>query len=533
MLRGTAWLTFANIAGRLLGAVYIIPWYAWMGKVAAPQANALYGMGYTLYATFLVLSTTGINTAISKQIAKYNAIDQEAKGIGLAKQFIGIMFLSGLIFASILYLGAPVLSRLSGAEQTLVPVLRSLTLAVLVFPMMSVCRGIFQGYHHVKPNALSQLAEQLIRVIWMLLTTFYIMKMGSKDYVSAVTQSTFAAFVGMLASFAVLGYYFWQSGLLSKFLKASPIKVQYQESLQLIKETFRTAIPMILTGVAIQLYQLIDQATFVNVLSFLTEDSKERLTVIYAYLSANPNKIVMLIVAVAITIGDVGIPLLTESHIKGDKRGVARLMLNGFQMLTVFALPALMGAILLAEPLYVVFYNPSENLAIGLFIATLAQTFLQCAYFALSPVLHAVNESRAAVRYFYYGVVVKLLTQLPLLFLFQAYGPVLSTALALLVPSILFYRHLRAVTQFNPNILVRDTALIARNTLLMCVPVFVIYWGLSLVIQPSSRLLATVHLVVGASVGMMVYGYLSLKTRSLDKLLGQRAQRLRDICRIR
>ena len=53
---------------------------------------------------------------------------------------------------------------------------------------------------------MSQIAEQVIRVIWMLMATFFIMKMGSGDYLSAVTQSTFAAFVGMVASFAVLIY---------------------------------------------------------------------------------------------------------------------------------------------------------------------------------------------------------------------------------------------------------------------------------------------------------------------------------------
>ena len=51
--------------------------------------------------------------------------------------------------------------------------------------------------NNLKPYAMSQIAEQVIRVIWMLLATFIIMKLGSKDYISAVTQSTFAAFVGI------------------------------------------------------------------------------------------------------------------------------------------------------------------------------------------------------------------------------------------------------------------------------------------------------------------------------------------------
>ncbi len=37
---------------------------------------------------------------------------------------------------------------------------------------MSVIRGFFQGMNNLKPYAMSQIAEQVIRVIWMLLATF-------------------------------------------------------------------------------------------------------------------------------------------------------------------------------------------------------------------------------------------------------------------------------------------------------------------------------------------------------------------------
>lgn len=531
LLRGTAWLTFANFMSRLLGAFYIIPWYDWMGKFG-DKANALFGMGYNVYAIFLVLSTTGLNTAVSKQIAKYKTLDQEEEGLGLAVQFFLLMLVSGGVFALVLYLGAPLFSSWSGADETLVPVLRSLTLAVLVFPAMSVLRGIFQGYNTVKPNAFSQLAEQLIRVIWMLVTTFFIMKMGSKNYVAAVTQSTFAAFVGMLASLAVLGYYLWKEGLLGKLLHLSRQMVFSTQRLKLVKETVRSAVPLIVVGIAVQAYQLIDQVSFIHIMSFFTGESKERLSVVYAYLSANPNKIIMLIVAVAIAIGDVGIPLLTEKYHKGDKPGVARLMLNGFQMLLVFALPAVVGAILLAEPLYVFFYGPSENLALGLFILTLMQTMIQCCYFAIFPMLYAVDEIGSAVRYVGLGFLVKLLAQVPLIWLFKAYGPVLSTGLALLVSLWLMYRHLQLVTRFNPRVLVRSSLRIGWNTLAMAVPVLlvVLFWGK--VLPPTNRWTSLLFLVTGASLGGLVYTYFSLKTRTLDKLIGARADGLRRLFRI-
>ena len=56
--------------------------------------------------------------------------------------------------------------------------MRSLSLAILIFPAMSVIRGYFQGLNDMKPIALSQIYEQVVRVIWMLVFTFMIMKLG-------------------------------------------------------------------------------------------------------------------------------------------------------------------------------------------------------------------------------------------------------------------------------------------------------------------------------------------------------------------
>ncbi len=97
--------------------------------------------------------------------------------------------------------------------------MKSLALAVLIFPSMSVIRGYFQGLNQVKAYAMSQLLEQIVRVIWMLAATFAIMKLGSHNWQNAVTQSTLAAFIGMLGSYAVLFYYLQKSSsnLFNKF----------------------------------------------------------------------------------------------------------------------------------------------------------------------------------------------------------------------------------------------------------------------------------------------------------------------------
>lgn len=526
MVKGTAWLTAGNFISRLLGAVYIIPWYAWMGKHAA-EANALFGMGYEIYALFLLISTVGIPVAVAKQVSKYNTLGSPQKATYLVRKILHFMLLLGAIFAVIMYVGSPLFASLSRGGKELVPVLRSLTLAVLVFPSMSVLRGFFQGFNNLKPYAMSQVAEQVIRVIWMLLTAFFIMKLGSGDYISAVTQSTFAAFIGMFASVAVLVYFLWRYGLLGVLVGREPEGIEV-DTKEILVETVKEAIPFIITGSAIQIFKLFDQFTFGNTMALFTNYSNAELKVMFAYFSSNPGKVTMILISVATAIAGVGIPLLTENFVKNDRVAAGRLVINNLQMLLMFLLPAITGAVILAKPLYTVFYGLPQGQALGLFVASLLQTVILSLYTVLGPMLQALFENRKAMIYFGYGVLAKMVLQVPSIYLFHAYGPILSTAIALLLPIVLMYLEIQKITGFKRRTLRRTSLLVLILTVVMTIFVVLVNWGLSFVIADSNRWTSIFYLIVVGGVGVVVYGVLALKTRLIDKMLGARAQSLRN-----
>lgn len=527
MVRGTAWSTAGNFISRLIGALYIIPWYAWMGKNGA-EANALFGMGYEIYAMFLSISTVGIPVAVAKLVSKYNTLGQSETSIYMVKKILHIMALLGAIFAAIMYIGAPFFASLSHGGEDLVRVLRSLTLAVLVFPSMSVLRGYFQGYNNLKPGAMSQIAEQIVRVIWMLVTAFYIMKFGSGDYVSAVTQSTFAAFVGMFASIAVLVYFLWKDGSLGLIFGKSSTSHLVIDTNALVIETVREAIPFIITGSAIQVFKIIDQFTFGNAMAWFTDYSNTELQVLFSYFSSNPSKVTMILIAVASSIGGVGIALLTENYVKKDRIAAARLVINNIRMLMIFIIPAVIGATILAKPLYTVFYGVPQGQALGLFVVSLLQVIILAIYTILAPMLQALFQNKKAIKYFVYGMVIKLIIQIPFIYVFQAYGPLLSTAIGLIVPIVLMYREIHAITHFNREAVKKSTLLVCILTAIMGVVVWIAYWLLGFILPEGGRATSFVYLVVIGFIGVAVYGSLALLTRLLDKVIGSRADILRQ-----
>ena len=526
MLRGTVWLTASNFISRLLGAAYIIPWYIWMGKHGA-EANGLFTMGYNIYAWFLLISTAGVPVAVAKQVAKYNTKGQEEHSFAMIRGFLKFMSLLGLVFAIIMYLLSPVFANLSGGGKDLIPVMQSLSWAVLIFPSMSVIRGFFQGHNNLKPYAISQIAEQVIRVIWMLLTAYFIMKIGSGDYVEAVTQSTFAAFIGMGASLLVLVYYLWKTGLLQHIIHR-PESDNEIDTKALLWDTIREAIPFIVTGSAIQLFQIIDQMTFSNVMSWFTNFSRSELLVQFSYFSANPNKITMILIAVATSIGGVGIPLLTENYVKGDFRAAGKLVQDNLTMLVAFLLPATIGAVAIAEPLYTVFYGKPDSLALGLFILAMLQTIILGLYTVLSPMIQALFQNRKAILYFGYGVLVKLILQVPFIYFFKAYGPLLSTTIGLMIPIVLMYKEIHVVTKFNRKTVFKRSLLTAILTFIMLVVVLLSALILGFVFKPNGRVTSMIYVTVIGGVGIIVYGGLGLRLRFLDRFIGSKAASLRN-----
>ena len=526
MVRGTAWLTASNFLSRLLGAFYIIPWYAWMGT-HAEQANALFGMGYNIYAVFLLISTAGIPVAIAKQVSKYNALGQEETSYHLLRKILKLTSILGLIFAAIMYLGSPLLAAWSGGGEDLVRVMKSLSWALLIFPSMSVLRGFFQGFNNLKPYAMSQIVEQIIRVIWMLLTAYIIMNIGSGDYVNAVVQSTFAAFIGMIASVLVLVVFLWREGKWQAIFAGNTNDVTV-DTQALILETIKEAIPFIITGAAIQLFQIVDQMFFINTMTSFTSYSNKDLQILYAFLSSNPNKITMILVSIATAIAGAGIPLLTENFVNKDKKAAAQLVVNNLQMLWMVLFPALVGAIILAEPIYTLFYGAPSNTALWLFVGALIQVIFLALYSLLAPMLQALFEPRKAILYFVYGLVVKIVLQIPLIYVFQAYGPLISTAIGLAVPIVLMYRRIHEVTDFNRQGLRRSILLMTLLALIMGVVVAIAAYGLHFAISPTTRLGSVVYIALVGAIGVLVYGFLTLATHLLDKLIGTRAKTLRQ-----
>jgi len=166
-LEGAFIATFAIIFTKILGVVYVIPFYSLIGE----QGGALYGYSYTIYNFFLSISTIGFPLAISKLTSEYNTLNLQNEKLRLFKLSRNCILIFSFICFLVCFLFAPQLSNLiignienGNTIDDVVFTIRMVSFALLIVPVLSITRGYLQGHKYMKEPSLSQVIEQIVRV---------------------------------------------------------------------------------------------------------------------------------------------------------------------------------------------------------------------------------------------------------------------------------------------------------------------------------------------------------------------------------
>lgn len=521
LLKGSAWMTIGSILSRILGAIYIIPWYAWMGKYGN-LANSLTAKSYNIYSLFIIISTAGIPGAIAKQIAKYNALNEYGVGRKLFRHGLALMGVFGIISAACMcFLALP----LSGFNPQEVPVIRSLALAVLIIPILSILRGYFQGFNDMMPSAMSQFVEQLARVIWMLLTAYVIMRVQHGNYVDAVTQSNLAAAIGAVFGIGLLViFHLRHKRTVDPLIAQSNNQVQVSTN-SLLFEIIQQSIPFIIIDSGINIFQLVDQYTFHPMIASFMHVPYDVIEIWYALFGLNANKLIMIVVSLSTAMAVTAIPLLSGAHARRDYRDISRQIGNTLELFLFVLLPASLGMAAISDPLYTIFYGYDRLGAHVLYLSSFTAISLGM-FTVLMAILQGLDENMYAIRYLIFGLVIKAIVQYPMIRLFKVYGPLLATNLGLLAVIAMSLKHLSVKYRWRADRIMRRFIGIASFSIVMFAAVFAAVKLGGLFLSPYRRLSAMLLSGLAVAVGVLVYGVLSLKTGLAENILGSRVTRI-------
>lgn len=199
LAQGTMLLAFTSLIVKILSAVYRVPFQNLVGD----EGFYVYQQVYPIYGIGMTFALTGLPVFLSKVIAEQPTVEEKQK---VTRQLYPFVFwLSFLLFISTL-LGAHWIAHHMGDDE-LTPLIQVVSFVFLLTPVLSIYRGYFQGELYLKPTAVSQLWEQIIRVSVILAAAVYFWSAHITIYQTGALAMSGALAGALVASMILRGYY--------------------------------------------------------------------------------------------------------------------------------------------------------------------------------------------------------------------------------------------------------------------------------------------------------------------------------------
>ncbi|OCT13249.1 hypothetical protein A8709_01070 [Paenibacillus pectinilyticus] len=418
LLKGAALLGGAAVLSKLLGTLQKIP----LQNVAGDAAFGIYNAVYPLYILILFAATAGFPVAVSKFVAERVMEGDHPGARRIVYVSAALLMFAGLVLFLLLYFGSETIAGWIGIHQTATAI-RSISFALLLSPMLAVLRGYFQGYQNMVPTAVSQVIEQLIRVITMVALLLYMVSLAY-DNAWIAAGATFGSVTGAGAGLIVMAVFWRRAQRLERENGAGGREVL--SSWQWAKRITLYAIPVCLGAIVMPLLTLVDTFTMPRMLEASLGSEMEAMRQFGLYNRGLP--LVQLVVMIASSMSAVLVPAIAEAKARGQEERIRFRAEMSIRLAWLIGLGASFGLAFAAVPINVMLYTSSEA---SWTMAVLAFTALFSTVNAVSAsVLQGAGAIRTPAKALLVAIVLKALGNILLLPRWGIDGAALSAVIA-------------------------------------------------------------------------------------------------------
>lgn len=527
LLNGALVTTIGVIISKILGIIYVVPFHAIIGE----KGGALYGYAYTVYLLFMSLSSAGIPLAISKIVSEYQTLgyhNAKQRAFLLGKR---ISLLLGFVCFLIIMLFAPFIAKLilgdivgGNSIDDVTYVIRVIGCAILVVPLLSIYRGYFEGHRFMSPPSISQVIEQLVRVLIIVLGSFFAIRVFHFDLTKSVGVALFGAFIGALSAYLYL------------FGKLKKNKGKFNDNLRnknepiitnktIIKKIIFYAFPFIMIDFFKSFYNYVDMFTvvkgLVNNANFSVLDAEN----IYSMLSTWCQKFNMIVLSISTGLVVSLIPSLTESIIKKNNSDINSKINQSISMLLFLAVPMTLGISFLSKSIWILFYGDSSfgPSVLGYYIFS---GFFIALFTAIVTILQTFQDYKSVFMVLISGLLFKLIFNNYMLVSFYRfglpayYGVISASIIGYLISFIIGICILIKKYKINFEKLVETFIEIMCASTLMLFVLFVLKFIIP--VYSFSRINNIFIILFYALIGVITYFVYSFKSKLVYKIFGKR-----------
>ncbi len=320
MVKNAVTLGFGTFIAKLLGALYRVPLTNLLGSLGL----GLYQMVFPVYSVLLDFSGAGVPSALSNMISSFVGDEREEKAYKFLKASVKLLFIFGLFGSLIMAVSSVPLSKLQGNASAYLGYI-FLSPAVLAVCLISCLRGYYQGLMEMRPTAVSQIVEQVIKLFLGLLFAYLMLP----DIPKAVAGATFAITISELGALIQL-YITYRRRKRKITLSQSYDKTEF---ISIAKTIIKNTVPITLIGVLLPLSQVIDSFLIINILSRYRNDA----TSLFGLLGGVVATVINLPVSICYGVATTTIPTVSSSKTQEEKRNNAK---RAIMLTLAIALPS-------------------------------------------------------------------------------------------------------------------------------------------------------------------------------------------------
>ena len=522
-IEGTIVATLAIIITKILGMVYVIPFYSLVGE----KGSALYAYAYNIYIIFLSISTAGIPTAISKLVKEYstlNNIKAKMQTYNLGKKLI--MSISFIMFILLFCFAKPIailiLGELKGGNTIIdvALVIRLVSFALLVIPFLSVNRGFLQGHNIIKESSFSQIIEQIVRILFILISSFIILKICHLSITTAVSFAVFGAFIGGGVAEIYLHYKMHKH---RRELNLNYHIKDKQLNKEIILKIVKYSIPFVIIDIVISIYNFIDMVFISRTMTYLgfSGSTTEFVTTSIATWA---NKISMIVNSVSLGLTVSLIPNIVEAFTLKKWHIVEQRVNKALQIILITSLPMSIGISLLSDGIWSIFYGYNEIgtkvLSVEIFTA-LFYNFNTVTF----TILQSMDKFKTVYLSTFVGYITNALLDIPLMLLCYKlnistfYGALIATIIGLGLSTYIALRKIKK----DHNIKYHETFKTFKKIIIPNIIMILTVIVLKIIIPHdlTSKVSSILYVGLISIIGGLIYLYLLYKNKVLENVFGQ------------
>ncbi|CAM3849569.1 polysaccharide biosynthesis protein [Cohnella lubricantis] len=451
LIKGTVILAATALIARVLGIFQRVP----LQHAMDHEGNTAFGQANNIYLLLLVFATAGIPTAISKMVSERLVLGRREEVNRIYRAAIRFGVIAGIVMTVLLLIVAPFYAELSDRPGSTLAI-QAIAPSLLLFPVIAMMRGYFQGRQFMIAGGISQIVEQIARVVVAVGLVYTLLGWGYSNRIMAAGGALGSVF-GSVAAFLVMLWYAYKLRASDRTESASAVDGRREyvykpgeppvlsRTQDIYKAIVRISIPILLTAMTVQVIYLIDQTLLIPLSQWRFDPGLSEMWL--DVLINNAQSIAGIPPVLAVALSTSLLPIISSAFAAGEHEKVKR---QGGLAMRIAVFSGLPVVLVLSIGAYAVdhflFKTEESDAIVGFLFKSgegsaivgllTAGTIFQITMMTSNAILNGLGKQRTAMRHTLTGVAVKLVLSVALTPFFGVYGLVAATSICFILATV-------------------------------------------------------------------------------------------------